>query len=271
IDLLATQFTHEKDSYDDQYDKDAPNTTVATVDELKSAIEEGKSVALASDLEINSVITFGSYTSISENKESTIDLMGNSLSFTQGASILQVMSGNTLNIIDTAENGILKIDATALSEDMGKSHTAPILAAADAVINLDGVNIEISGNTSSAIGTADGEVTINMNNCEVTVGDTCSAVHMENGILNMKNTKINMKSNATSAITVDQINKGNAVKLNLDNNNIIAENKSTPVVYIVRYDVDIVHSNLQYNGTTLYKTGGNGYTRVITVNGEVQE
>ena len=73
ITVIATQDTVENDSFDNQYDKDAPLDfePVATADELKAAAAAGKNVQLTQDVTLMDAVTF--------NKAVTIDLNGKTL------------------------------------------------------------------------------------------------------------------------------------------------------------------------------------------------
>ena len=73
ITVIATQDTVESDSFDDQYDKDAPLDfePVATADELKAAAADGKNVLLTQDVTLTDAVTF--------NNAVTIDLNGKTL------------------------------------------------------------------------------------------------------------------------------------------------------------------------------------------------
>lgn len=61
VNLLATQFTYEKDSFGDQYDKDAeykePSISVATFEQLKAAFAKGGNVELTADIAIEELVT----------------------------------------------------------------------------------------------------------------------------------------------------------------------------------------------------------------------
>lgn len=71
ITLLATQFTYEEDSFDDQYDKDAAYP-VATADELADALANGEDVVLANDLTVEQM-------EIPAGTSATLDLNGYTL------------------------------------------------------------------------------------------------------------------------------------------------------------------------------------------------
>ena len=61
INVLATQFTYENDSFGNQYDKDAeykePSISVATFEQLKAAFAKGGSVELTADIAITELVT----------------------------------------------------------------------------------------------------------------------------------------------------------------------------------------------------------------------
>ena len=61
INVLATQFTYENDSFGNQYDKEAeykePATRIATFDELKTAFANGGNVELTADIAITELVT----------------------------------------------------------------------------------------------------------------------------------------------------------------------------------------------------------------------
>ena len=74
ISVVATQYTHENDSFDNQYDKDAPLDfePVSTAAELKVAATNGKNVQLTQDVTLTDTLAF--------NSPVTIDLNGKTLS-----------------------------------------------------------------------------------------------------------------------------------------------------------------------------------------------
>lgn len=57
INLFATQFTYEEDSFNNQYDKDAYDATVNTADEFVDALANGGSVLLMQDIQMDSFAT----------------------------------------------------------------------------------------------------------------------------------------------------------------------------------------------------------------------
>ncbi len=101
LQIVAAQYTHETDSFDDQYDKDAEYPVyVATEEELKDALanaKDGDTIALTKDIELtNSVRTL--------NKNITLDAKGNTLS-----GIPMYITGNDVTVknavFDNAKNG----------------------------------------------------------------------------------------------------------------------------------------------------------------------
>ena len=79
--IAATQFTHEEDIFDNQYDKDAtyPDndnaTKVASLEELKAALAEGGHIKLTDD------ITFDNMLKLENGVEVTLDLNGKTIDF----------------------------------------------------------------------------------------------------------------------------------------------------------------------------------------------
>ena len=77
LNIFATQYTYEKDTFDDQYDKDAPAITVTSMADLKDAINnvvDGGKVVVAPNTEITSPIV------VNNGKHFDLDLGGNDLS-----------------------------------------------------------------------------------------------------------------------------------------------------------------------------------------------
>ena len=72
ISVVATQYTHESDSFNDQYDKDA-TYPVTTTDELIAALQSKEAIVLGND------ITITSMTSTADNLKQTLDFNGHKL------------------------------------------------------------------------------------------------------------------------------------------------------------------------------------------------
>ena len=81
INVLATQFTYENDSFGNQYDKDAEYegtaAKVGTYADLLAALTEGGSIQLMSDIVVEDSVTVIS-------KDTTIDLNGKTITGTRG-------------------------------------------------------------------------------------------------------------------------------------------------------------------------------------------
>ena len=107
VKLVATQYTEESDSFDDQYDKDAtyPVTSAA---ELKNALKSGGVVRLNEDVTIapevadKTVSTLVPQTTVT--KDTTMDLSGNKIgvdsteNFGKASPVLMAVMGGTLTI-----------------------------------------------------------------------------------------------------------------------------------------------------------------------------
>lgn len=75
INVVATQFTYEGDSYDNQYDKDAEcDTIVSTDEELKTAVADGATNILLRDGEYNVANCGGKTLTISGSKNAVLKL-----------------------------------------------------------------------------------------------------------------------------------------------------------------------------------------------------
>jgi len=107
IQILATQFTYEKDSFDDQYDKNASYPGEAnTVSELIEALKAGKNVRLGADIDLAGV-TWESIASYS----GTFDGAGHTISNLKGENgLFENLSGATVKNLKL-EN--VDIDATS--------------------------------------------------------------------------------------------------------------------------------------------------------------
>ena len=107
INVLATQYTYEKDSFNNEYDKnaeydkgDAPPADakfVITEAELKEAIKEDEAyIVLQKDIDLTSALAVG--------KAITLDLNGKKLS-SSNKNTIKLNSGADLTVKDTAEGG----------------------------------------------------------------------------------------------------------------------------------------------------------------------
>jgi len=140
LQLLATQYTEETDSFNDQYDKDAEYLyPVASAADLMDALADGKSVQLTEDIALDTSI------GATEGQKITIDLAGNDLTVENEGTILDgtmvgaVGEGSVLNIVSTSDAPVnLTFDNTSLP-----------LALEGGTINLENVNITVVDNAMS--------------------------------------------------------------------------------------------------------------------------
>ena len=136
--VVATQAAAEFDSFNNQYDEDAPLDfePVATADELKAAAAAGKNVQLTQDVTLADALTFDSEVTIDLNgKTLTTDLNSNGYSL--------VTKGNA-----TIVNGTYK--GTGSARGIG----------AYGNLNMRNVTVDVSGLVGVACSAADSQYTI---------------------------------------------------------------------------------------------------------------
>lgn len=112
IQLLATQLTYEKDSFDDQYDADAYSTVVRTESQLLAAIADGNSVILGADIDLSQAIA------IQGNDNIAIDLAGHALTQTiECVGSYEMISNNgNLTINDSVGGGKISFTDTGAGD-----------------------------------------------------------------------------------------------------------------------------------------------------------
>ena len=178
--VLATQLTSESDSFNNQYDKDATYPgEVKTVEELVNAVKAGESVKLVD------TITVQSGTNLTFEEDAKIDLAGNDLVISAGAS-LQTTSGE-LNIVNNSEE-----EASIV---LGSGSTIKA-SGANSVVNVENVDITTGTAATERIQVMNG-ATFNMYDGKiVSTGKPC--VQIENGTFNMYGGEIVVPSTCTS-------------------------------------------------------------------------
>jgi len=215
LSVLATQDTVENDSFDDQYDKDATYPgEVKTVEELVEAVKAGESVKLVEN------ITVQSGTNLTFEKDATIDLAGNDLVISNGAS-LETKSGE-LNIVNNSEE-----EASIVLNGGGSTIKA---SGADSVINVDNVDITTGTAATERIQVMNG-ATFNMYDGKlVSTGKPC--VNLEHGTFNMYGGEIVVPSNCSSgAIAIKNVG---TTAINLYGGKItVASGKTGIVTYML--------------------------------------
>ena len=136
--VVATQAAAEFDSFNNQYDKDAPLDfePVATADELKAAAAAGKNVQLTQDVTLMDAVTF--------NKAVTIDLNGKTL--------ISSLNSNGYSLVT-------KANATIVNGTYKGTGTARGIGAYGN-LNMRNVTVDVSGLVGVACSAADSRYTI---------------------------------------------------------------------------------------------------------------
>ena len=136
--VVATQAAAEFDSFNNQYDKDAPLDfePVATADELKAAATAGKNVQLTQDVTLAEALTF--------DNEVTIDLNGKTLTTGLNSNGYSLVTKENATIV----NGTYK--GTGSARGIG----------AYGNLNMRNVTVDVSGLVGVACSAADSQYTI---------------------------------------------------------------------------------------------------------------
>ena len=138
ITVVATQYTHEDDSFNNQYDKDAPLDfePVSTANELKAAAANGKNVQLTQDVTLTDALTF--------NNAVTIDLNGKTLSSSLNSGGYSLKTATNATIV----NGTYK--GTGSARGIG----------AYGNLTMRNVTVDVAGQVGVACSAADSQYTI---------------------------------------------------------------------------------------------------------------
>ena len=138
ITVIATQDTVENDSFNNQYDEDAPLDfePVATANELKAAAAAGKNVQLTQDVTLADALTF--------DNEVTIDLNGKTL---------------TSSLNSNGYSLVTKEDATIVNGTYKGTGTARGIGAYGN-LNMRNVTVDVSGLVGVACSAADSQYII---------------------------------------------------------------------------------------------------------------
>lgn len=133
IAINATQDTVEKDSYDDQYDKDAGYLiSVSNADELKKALANGDNVVLDDDIELTRTLM--------ATNDAVIDLNGNTITAPSNGAMFQSQSNAAPSMIITSSVAGAKINAGSNTVLLGYGSTE--------ISNVE-INIERATSTST--------------------------------------------------------------------------------------------------------------------------
>ena len=138
INVVATQDTVESDSFNNQYDADAPLDfePVSTADELKAAATNGKNVQLTQDVTLTDALTF--------DNAVTIDLNGKTL---------------TSSLNSNGYSLVTKANATIVNGTYKGTGTARGIAACGN-LKMRNVTVDVAGQVGVACSAADRQYTI---------------------------------------------------------------------------------------------------------------
>ena len=151
INVLATQFTYENDSFGNQYDADAEYPVIDAAG-LSDALAEGKSVKFEADISLTETIA------VADNV--TIDLNGFDMDASALDSAFFVASGSDVTV---------KIEGTDEEVKLGKNGLVDVAAGANATIEINGGSF-ISDDAGSTLikPDGDGEIKIVLNDVNYT-------------------------------------------------------------------------------------------------------
>ncbi len=134
INVVATQYTYEEDTFGDQYDANAAYPTVVkTVDELTKALTAGENVKLADDITLTSTLM--------TKKNAVIDLNGKTITAPASGNMFQSSSDSDPNLFITSSTPGAAINVTG-------GDTAVLLGYGSTVIKNVTINVEGCDNLS---------------------------------------------------------------------------------------------------------------------------
>ena len=195
INVVATQYTHEEDSFDNTYDKDAPLDfePVSTADELKAAAANGKNVQLTQDVALTDTLTF--------NSPVTIDLNGKTL---------------TTNLNSGGYSLVTRADATIVNGTYKGTGSARGIGAYGN-LTMRNVTVDVAGQVGVACSTANSQYTIEDSTIKGGYAlcnfNNNATINVSNSTLEGKNTGFyHNGSNSGLNLTVT------GTKINADNN-----------------------------------------------------
>ena len=179
ITVVATQDTVENDSFNDQYDKDAPLdfVPVSTAAELKSvfanaAAGEDVNVSLTGDIDLGADKTLMIVDENSDIGDINIQANGHTVkNAVAGARVLQIAKSDTERTITITGAKIVSEGAVTSNENRG----VQIFSVDNATVNLVNCDIEMKANDYSypvKIGGTSKNTTVNITGCTLT-GANC--------------------------------------------------------------------------------------------------
>ena len=179
IKVYATQDTVEKDSFDDQYDKDAPLdfVSVGTVDELKNAFKNVKAgepvnVSLTGDVTISDATLMVADENTPDVGDINIQGNGHTITNTADAARCVQLAKFTSDRKITISGAKIVSESTAT--DSSERRGVQIFSVNNATINLVNCEIEMKSNDYSfavKIGGTSKNVTVNLTGCTLTAAN----------------------------------------------------------------------------------------------------
>ena len=179
ISVVATQDTVENDSFDDQYDKDAPLdfVPISTAAELKAVFANAAdggdvNVSLTNDIDLGTDNTLMIVDENSDIGDINIQANGHTVkNAVAGARVLQIAKSNTERTITITGAKIVSEGAATSNENRG----VQIFSVENATVNLVNCDIEMKANDYSypvKIGGTSKNTTVNITGCTLT-GANC--------------------------------------------------------------------------------------------------
>ena len=194
LNVVATQYTVESDSFGTQYDKDAPLDfePVSTADELKAAAANGKNVQLTQDVALTDALTF--------NNAVTIDLNGKTL---------------TSSLNSAGYSLVAKADATIVNGTYKGTGSARGIGAYGN-LTMHNVTVDVAGQVGVACSAADRQYTIEDSTIKGGYAlcnfNNNATINVSNSTLEGKNTGFyhnGSNSGLNLTVTGTKINAGN--------------------------------------------------------------
>ena len=194
LNVVATQYTVESDSFGTQYDKDAPLDfePVSTAAELKAAAANGKNVQLTQDVTLTDALTF--------NNAVTIDLNGKTL---------------TSSLNSAGYSLVAKADATIVNGTYKGTGTARGIGAYGN-LTMHNVTVDVAGQVGVACSAADRQYTIDDSTIKGGYAlcnfNNNATINVSNSTLEGKNTGFyhnGSNSGLNLTVTGTKINAGN--------------------------------------------------------------
>ena len=194
LNVVATQYTVESDSFGTQYDKDAPLDfePVSTAAELKAAAANGKNVQLTQDVTLTDALTF--------NNAVTIDLNGKTL---------------TSSLNSAGYSLVAKADATIVNGTYKGTGSARGIGAYGN-LTMRNVTVDVAGQVGVACSAADRQYTIEDSTIKGGYAlcnfNNNATINVSNSTLEGKNTGFyhnGSNSGLNLTVTGTKINAGN--------------------------------------------------------------